>query len=131
MVLLDSNVLIEHLAGRLDITPSVRALGSGSCFVSTVSVYEILTGALRSAKSGEYKRVEYILASFPRLPFDDACAAATARVRNDLEKIGMRIGPYDLMLAGTALAYDLAIITHNLREFERVAGLRIEDWQVI
>jgi len=129
MVLLDSNVLIEHLSGRLNITDQIRALGSSACYVSSVSVYEILHGSLRSAKSGEYRRVENLLARLPRLPFDDSCAAATAKIRVELEKIGMRIGLYDLMLAGTALAYDLTVITHNTREYERVGGLRIKDWQ--
>jgi len=129
MVLLDSNVLIEHLAGRLNLAPFVQSLGIDSCFVSSVTVYEILNGAVRSQRSGEYDRVAEFLSSFPRIHFDDACAAETAKIRVELERKGMRIGPYDLMLAGTALAYDLTIVTHNLQEFERVSGLRTEDWQ--
>jgi tRNA(fMet)-specific endonuclease VapC len=51
------------------------------------------------------------------------------RIRSDLERAGTPIGPYDLMIAATALAHDLILVTNNTREFARVAGLQIEDWQ--
>jgi tRNA(fMet)-specific endonuclease VapC len=46
-----------------------------------------------------------------------------------LEAIGSRIGPNDLLIAATALANDLTLVTHNVREFSRVLGLRVEDWE--
>lgn len=50
-------------------------------------------------------------------------------VRAMLERAAMPIGAYDVLIAGQALARDLILVTHNTREFERVAGLRIENWE--
>ncbi len=54
----------------------------------------------------------------------------TAEIRFQLEKNGTKIGPYDLQLCGQALALDLTLVTHNTREFQRVTGLRLEDWEI-
>jgi len=53
-----------------------------------------------------------------------------AQIRDDLETNGQVIGPFDLLLAATALANDLTLVTHNTGEFKRVADLRVEDWSV-
>ena len=63
------------------------------------------------------------------LPFDDACAEEYGALRATLAAAGRPIGPNDLLIAATALAHDLTLVTHNLREFSRVAGLKIEDWE--
>jgi tRNA(fMet)-specific endonuclease VapC len=64
------------------------------------------------------------------LPFDDFAAEIYGRIRAELEAAGMLIGPYDMMIAAIALANDLTLVTHNTREFGRVAGLKIEDWEI-
>ena len=51
-----------------------------------------------------------------------------ARLRFELEKQGRQIGPLDTLIAGTVLASGATLVTHNVKEFSRVAGLRIEDW---
>ncbi len=67
--------------------------------------------------------------SCPGLPFDDACAVQYARLCQDLERDGTPIGPNDVMIAATALSTDLTLVTHNVSEFSRVIGVKIEDWQ--
>lgn len=62
------------------------------------------------------------------LPFDSAAAAHYADIRADLERRGQVIGAYDMMIAGHARSRGLVVVTGNLREFTRVAGLRSEDW---
>ena len=66
---------------------------------------------------------------FVSLLFDDRCADHYGRIRNELEPGGTPIGPNDLMIAATATAHDLILVTHNTREFGRVVGLEIEDWE--
>jgi tRNA(fMet)-specific endonuclease VapC len=65
----------------------------------------------------------------PRLPFDDLCAEHYGSIRTDLRRSGGAIGPNDLLIAATARAHDLTLVTHNTGEFSRVVGLRSEDWQ--
>jgi tRNA(fMet)-specific endonuclease VapC len=86
---------------------------------------------LRSADpaSGQ-ARLTLFLANFVSLPLDDRAAEIAAAVRADLAGKGRLIGPHDLLIAAIALANDLTLVTHNTREFGRVAGLMIEDWEV-
>lgn len=63
------------------------------------------------------------------LPFDDAAAERYAGLRAGLEKVGTPIGPNDMLIAAIALANDVTVVTHNVREFSRVPGLRVEDWE--
>ena len=64
------------------------------------------------------------------IPFSSAEARMTAVIRAELERIGQPIGKYDSLIAGTALAHGLVIVTHNTREYSRITGLRIEDWSI-
>ena len=64
------------------------------------------------------------------VPFDDGCVAIYGRMRADLERVGTPIGPCDLLIAATAMAFDHTLITANTRAFSRVAGLRLENWEV-
>ena len=68
------------------------------------------------------------VSAFPFLPFDLACAQAAAKVRAYLESQDTPIGPIDTMIAGTALAHDLTVVTRNVREFSHVPGLKVENW---
>jgi tRNA(fMet)-specific endonuclease VapC len=62
------------------------------------------------------------------LAFDDAAAAHSAEIRANLERRGMPIGGYDLLIAGHGRSRGLVVVTGNLKEFSRVEGLRVEDW---
>jgi tRNA(fMet)-specific endonuclease VapC len=127
--LLDSNILIEHLAGRFDLTARIRTLGVGACALPTISVYEVLHGALRSGRQGEFERTRELLSSFPSVGFDGAAAETAAVLRYRLESKGNVIGPHDLMIAAIAVSSQLTLVTHNLREFSRISELNLEDWQ--
>ena len=72
--------------------------------------------------------MERFAAHLDVLPFDSKAAAHAADIRAGLERHGLAIGSYDLMIAGRARSQGLIVVTGNLREFERVEGLRSEDW---
>lgn len=69
------------------------------------------------------------LKNIQHVPFDSDAAAAAARIRIELEKRGVMIGPLDMLIAGTALSRGAALVTNNGAEFSRVPGLRIIDWR--
>ena len=66
---------------------------------------------------------------FVSLPFDDRTAVEYGRLRDHLGRLGLLIGPNDLLIAAIALANGLTLVTHNTKEFGRVPGLPLEDWQ--
>jgi tRNA(fMet)-specific endonuclease VapC len=70
------------------------------------------------------------LTPFEILSFSDTAAAVYGRVRSDLEKSGQIIGPYDLLIRAQALSGKLTLVTNNVREFQRIPGLAIENWTV-
>ena len=72
--------------------------------------------------------VEGFVARLDVLPFDNDAAAQAGMVRSELAKAGTPIGPYDQMIAGHARSLGLIVVTNNVREFQSVSGLRIEDW---
>ena len=61
------------------------------------------------------------------LPFDDLVHTYAANIRAEFARLGTPIGPYDILIAATALAHDLILVTHNTKEFERIANLKHED----
>ena len=98
-----------------------------SLCISDVVLFELLHGVERSARPAENRQVvERFAAHLAVLPFDSNAAAHAADVRAGLERRGLVIGSYDLMIAGHARNQGLIVVT-GLREFERVDGLRCED----
>lgn len=92
--------------------------------------YELRHGAESSSDPRrEHAKLDTFLAPFSSLPFDDACAVKCAEIRRALERNGSIIGPHDLQIAAVALRHDLTLVTHNRREFSRIAALRLEDWE--
>ncbi len=127
--MLDTNLCIRVLRDR---PPELRvrfnAEADGLC-ISTIILAELLHGAAKSARPVENRReVERFAARLEVLPFDAEAAAHAADIRAALEQQGQVIGGYDLLIAGHARSRGLVVVTGNLGEFSRVAGLRCEDW---
>lgn len=92
-------------------------------------VAELEVGALKSVKPAEeLAKVEAFVEGLQVLPFGGAEAMQYAEIRVALESQGNLIGANDLLIAATAQANDLVLVTGNDREFSRVAGLRVECW---
>jgi tRNA(fMet)-specific endonuclease VapC len=131
-VLIDATVLIEWERGALD--PAARARGREDepFFLSMITVSELLHGVHRVGHRTRRARrlafVEAVIDRFPLLPVDLPTARTHAEVWADLASRGRLIGPHDLWLAAAALAHGLTLATANVREFERVPGLVVEDW---
>jgi tRNA(fMet)-specific endonuclease VapC len=86
-------------------------------------------GARKSQRVGDnLASFRRLLDPFVSLPFDDRAADHYGMLRATLEQAGTPIGANDLMIASIALAHDCCLVTRNSREFERVAGLRVESW---
>src|SRR5690606_18329100 len=97
--------------------------------VSIVSVAELQCGVQRSREPERNQRaLDLFLLPFALLDLDYEAAAHYGRIRAQLEAAGSPIGPYDLLIAAQALSRDLTLVTRNVREFARVAGLRVESW---
>jgi tRNA(fMet)-specific endonuclease VapC len=96
--------------------------------IPSIVAHEIYYGAFKSQKVALNVAV-FDAMGFTTLDFDRDDARQAGLLRAELAARGTPIGPYDVLIAGQALARDLILVTHNTREFSRVPGLRIEDWE--
>lgn len=103
-----------------------------SVAISAMVVFELRYGAERSAHpSRNHARIDVLLAGpLEVLPFTAEDAEAAGTIRACLAGQGTQIGPFDVLIAGQAKARDLPIVTANTREFERVPGLDVRNWEV-
>jgi len=129
--LLDTNVCIRVLNGSsADVVARLGGLDPSEVAMCTVVRAELVFGARKSTHVAENLRlVDALFEPFVCLPFDDRAADAYGSVRADLERVGRPIGPNDLLIAATALANSLILVTHNTSEFGRVPGLSVDDWE--
>jgi tRNA(fMet)-specific endonuclease VapC len=108
-----------------------RVAAEGEAAVATTPIVagELRFGARRSGSAALAERVDELLARLGVLPLDDWVARVYADTRRVLERAGTPIGPNDLWIAAHALAEERVVVTGNVREFRRVAGLGVEDWR--
>ena len=128
--MLDTNIVSE-LVRRPDGETARRAasLEPRSIAVSIIVAAELRYGAARRRSARLTRQLETVLAALEILPLAEPADAHYAAIRCELERMGRTIGHNDLLIAAHARALDLTLVTRNVREFDRVPGLAIEDWQ--
>lgn len=127
--LLDTNILIYTIKNRPPRMRETFNQHTGQMAISTVSLGELIYGAEKSlAPERNLADIEGLTARLEVLPFDDHACTHWGQLRAELAKAGTPIGPYDQMIAGHARSQGLILVTNNEREFNRVPGLRIENW---
>ena len=127
--LLDTDTCIGVLRQRPEMVQRMSQVAPSDCAVSMVTVYELFCGLAKAQDPArERQKVERFISSVIELPLDRPSAEAAANVRGDLERPGNVIGPYDLLIAGQALAHRLTLVTNNIHEFQRVNGLNWQSW---
>jgi tRNA(fMet)-specific endonuclease VapC len=129
--LLDTGSCIGFLRNKAPKTiEHIRNTPFEDIALSSVVVFELLAGAAASRDpAGERKKIHDFARPFRSLEFDDNCAAVAGELRAYLEKRGEKIGPYDTLIAATALQHGITVVTGNTREFRRVPNLLVEDWE--
>lgn len=121
--LLDTNICVRALRDpACRIAWRIDQAASGTLALSAISHAELIVGAQRGG-AGALARLAAFVERVPVAPFDATAARAFARAQRAR-------GKYDRLIAGHALALDATLVTHNLRDFRDVPGLRIEDWTV-
>ena len=128
VVLLDSNTVIHYLKGVEKVVLRLQATPRRELAIPTIAAYEIEFGTLRSGSDRRRSLVTGLLNGLHHVPFDRTAAQEAARVRVELERDGLTIGPLDLLIVGTALCRNATLVTSNTSEFGRIRGLRLVDW---
>lgn len=129
--MLDTNICIDIIKERpRSVLDRFRGHTVGDIGISVVTLAELEYGVSASGRPAENREaLDQFVSPLDVAPFDRDAAAAYGRLRAALEKKGQTIGSMDLLIAAHAVSLDVRLVTHNSREFGRVAGLKIEDWQ--
>ncbi|MEZ5534612.1 MAG: type II toxin-antitoxin system VapC family toxin [Thiolinea sp.] len=127
--LLDTNIisdLVKHPQGR--VYEKIRQAGEAAICTSIIVAAELRFGAAKKGSSALTERIGNLLERTTVLAFDAPADQTYGLIRQQLQQQGQPIGPNDLLIAAHALSFGLVLVSHNLSEFQRVPGLRVEDW---
>lgn len=132
MYLLDTNVLSELIRKRPNpgVVARVELLDRQDCFASEITLFELRYGAvLRSDAEAFWRHLcQEVLPTVTWVPLDAAIHLRAADLAAELERTGRVIGNEDCWIAATALEHGLTVSSRNESHFERIPGLRIENW---
>lgn len=129
--LLDTCTVSDFVKGQSNVLARIKATPPNQIAVSALTRMEVAYGLALSAERA--RKLTPVLEAFfsatATLPFDEADAQAAAAIRAALKTKGQPIGAYDVLIAGTALARGLVVVTANVGEFQRIGGLQMENWR--
>jgi len=129
MWVLDTNTLIYFFKGEGNVAKEILARSPSDIGIPSIVLYELEVGIAKSTSPRKRMgQLGELTAVVQTLPFGAAEARVSAAIRSNLEKKGKPIGPYDVLIAGTAKACNATLVTRNTREFKRVQGLVLENW---
>jgi tRNA(fMet)-specific endonuclease VapC len=129
--LLDTTVISDFVRGQWAVRERLLRTSPSELAVSALTVMEVEYGLARDPARAQRIRpvVEALLAQVAVIACGAEEARETGRIRAELARQGTPIGPFDSLIAGTALVHRLILVTSNTGEFSRVPRLLIEDWR--
>ena len=126
--LLDTNICIHFFRGRFNLIDKFEEIGLADCAISEITLAELVFGAENSDFPEKNNR---IVESFSKmvsvLPIYGAIGLY-GKEKARLRKSGNMISDFDLLIGCTSIEQDLVMVTENVKEFERISGIRIENW---
>jgi len=118
------------MRGDETVIKKIRSRKPSELSICTITLAEIYYGIENSPvkKKDRRSKIEHIYSQLEIYPFDELAARKYSMIRTQLEKNGIMISERDLQIASIAMANKLIVVTHNVKEFKRIANLDIEDW---
>lgn len=130
--LLDTNICIHFIKGEYELQAKIQRAGFGSCYISEITIAELLYGVENSAPDRQAinrQRVADLRTAFgARVLPVSACLAEYARQKARLRKMGRRVDDLDIFIGATALISGLVLVTRNTKDFINMEGIKLENW---
>lgn len=129
--LLDTNTCIQYLTGRSSkVIAKFKTIARQNITLCDVVKAELYYGAYKSSRRDPNLALyELFFSQYISFAFDGNSASIYGQIRSNLEAKGTPIGAYDLQIAAIALVHNLILVTHNIKEFERIQNIKLEDWE--
>lgn len=129
MYMLDTNICIYVINNKpLHVFEKFKQFELGQLAISSITAAELAFGVEKSGSERNKQALNKFLTPLEILPYDDQTIWHYAKLRQNLQSTGKTIGSLDMLIAAHALALDVVLVTNNLKEFERVEGLKLENW---
>jgi tRNA(fMet)-specific endonuclease VapC len=132
MYLLDTCAVSDFVRGEVNTVARMHSIPATAIHISSVTLFEIEFGLVKTpsiaAKLMPIFMELFLKSDLISLDYRESILAGS--IRHDLESVGKKIGPYDILIAATALVHDLTLVTSNIGEFSRIKGLKYENWRV-
>ncbi|MCC3565920.1 MULTISPECIES: type II toxin-antitoxin system VapC family toxin [unclassified Microcoleus] len=129
MYVLDTNTLIYYFKGQGQVAQNIANVSPQEIVISAIVIFELQVGIAKSnSPAKRTQQLQQFLSRVSVIAFDRDAAVAAAIIGAQLEQQGTPIGPIDVLIAGTAVALQGTLVTHNVKEFSRISGLAIADW---
>lgn len=130
--LLDTNICIHFINGQFDLAAKIDKVGLTRCFISSITIAELLYGIANSAPTrqpGNQQNLAELQQLFSGriLTFESALETYAVQ-KAHLKTIGRLQGDFDMLIGSTALTHDLTLVTRNTRHFAEMQGIVLEDW---
>jgi tRNA(fMet)-specific endonuclease VapC len=130
--LLDTNICVHLLKNEYGIKEKIAEVGIKSCFLSEITLAELLYGIENSAPTKRKNNIERFdnlcsLFSYRTLPISNVLYEF-ARQKVNVRRIGRPVGEFDLLIGATAIVHGLTLVTRNTKDFEHLNGIRLENW---
>ncbi len=129
MYVLDTNTIIHYFKGKGKVATNLLSKAPADIAIPSIVLYELEVGTLKSVNTDKrQQQLQSLLTVITVLAFTVKEAKVAAQLRVTLEAQGLPIGPMDNLIAGTALSHGATLVSQNVSEFSRVAGLTVENW---
>jgi tRNA(fMet)-specific endonuclease VapC len=126
--LLDTNICVHYLNGKYNLNHKIDSVGLSNCYISEITVAELIFGAENSGKIAENrKRVNDFQSQIAIIPIFN-CLDCYGREKVRLRKQGTPVDEFDLLIGVTAVVNELIMVTNNVKHFEKIQNIAIEDW---
>ena len=130
--MLDTNICIYAIKNKpISVIENIKIHDNEGLCISAITLAELRLGVEKSVSKARNEEALFkFLSIFRILHFDDFAALEYGKICAKLQKKGIPIGPFDTLIAAHAKSLSLTLVTNNIREFERVDGIKLEDWSI-
>ena len=127
--LLDTCVCISMFRNEGNVRDTLRRIGTKNCYISEITVAELYFGLAKSSeKQRKMEDIREVQRLFRVIPVYSSFKEY-GEIRQTLEHTGLRVDQFDLLIGATAIHHKMTLVTSNLKHFERIQGLEIENWK--
>jgi tRNA(fMet)-specific endonuclease VapC len=128
--LLDTNTCIYYIKGKYNFNQKIEEIGIENCYISIITVAEMqfgISNSLEVNKESNQKALDKFTSGIEILPLTE-CLHIFGEVKTNLRKVGKIVDDFDLLIGSTAVAHNLILVTRNTKHFERIEGIKLENW---